>query len=122
MTQLDAFTRAYIEAVYFTDTGDSEQPSGELEMSADAIERAKADCDAFRTVANEYLAEACEREGYSEARAGHDFWLTRNGHGAGFWDRDELDEGELGQKLATIAQTCGQTGIYAGDDGLLHFD
>ena len=21
-------------------------------------------------------------------RAGHDFWLTRNGHGAGFWDGD----------------------------------
>lgn len=30
------------------------------------------------------------------SQAGHDFWLTRNGHGAGFWDRghisDEADE------------------------------
>ena len=33
--------------------------------------------------------EACERESeqYSaEDLAGHDFWLTRNGHGTGFWD------------------------------------
>lgn len=22
-----------------------------------------------------------------DERAGHDFWLTRAGHGAGFWDR-----------------------------------
>lgn len=26
-------------------------------------------------------------DGYGDPGAGHDFWLTRNGHGAGFWDR-----------------------------------
>lgn len=31
--------------------------------------------------------------------AGHDFWLTRNSHGAGFWDRDGVDE-EVGQHLS----------------------
>ena len=24
------------------------------------------------------------------SQAGHDFWLTRNGHGTGFWDREEI--------------------------------
>ena len=30
------------------------------------------------------------RSGYCEEQAGRDFWFTRQGHGAGFWDREEL--------------------------------
>ncbi len=26
-------------------------------------------------------------------QAAHDFWLSRNGHGAGFWDRDPAEYG-----------------------------
>ena len=29
-------------------------------------------------------------EGYRDDQFGHDFWLTRNGHGTGYWDRGEL--------------------------------
>jgi hypothetical protein len=29
--------------------------------------------------------------GSPEAAFGHDFYLTRQGHGCGFWDRKELD-------------------------------
>jgi len=36
---------------------------------------------------------------------GHDFYLTRNGHGTGFWDRGRSDAGE---RLADIAQTFGE--------------
>jgi hypothetical protein len=35
---------------------------------------------------------ADEVQGYD--RIGHDFWLTRNGHGAGFWDGDYGDYGD----------------------------
>jgi len=45
--------------------------------------------------------------------AGHDFWLTRNGHGAGFWDRGL---GELGDKLSDVARQCGESNLYIGDD------
>lgn len=34
------------------------------------------------------------------AQAGHDFWLTQNGHGAGFWDGDWPTYGEIFTKLA----------------------
>ena len=33
-------------------------------------------------------------------QAGHDFWLTQNGHGAGFWDGDWPTYGEQLTKLA----------------------
>lgn len=48
---------------------------------------------------------------------GHDLWLTRNGHGAGFWDRGL---GELGERLSGIARTMGESDLYTGDDGLIH--
>lgn len=46
-------------------------------------------------------------------RAGHDFWLTRNGHGAGFWDRGM---GKLGDRLADAARAYGSVDLYVGDD------
>ena len=46
----------------------------------------------------------------------HDFWLTRNGHGAGFWD----DGGEDGDKLSKITDKFGEVSLYVGDDGEIH--
>jgi hypothetical protein len=40
----------------------------------------------------------------NEQLAGHDFWLTRNGHGAGFWDRDL---GEIGERLTKASEAYG---------------
>ena len=53
----------------------------------------------------------------NEERLGHDFWLTRNGHGAGFWDRGL---GELGQKLTEATKTFGTSDLYIGDDGKIY--
>lgn len=50
---------------------------------------------------------------------GHDFWLTRNGHGAGFWDRDL---GETGDKLTEICKEIGNVWIYVGDDGKIYIN
>lgn len=40
-----------------------------------------------------------EERGRPPDHLGHDLWLTGAGHGAGFWDRAELDEGGLGARL-----------------------
>lgn len=53
----------------------------------------------------------------SAEQFGHDFWLTRNGHGAGFWDRGL---GELGDRLTDAAETFGSCDLYVGDDGRLY--
>jgi hypothetical protein len=45
---------------------------------------------------------------------GHDYFLTRNHHGAGFWDRGL---GELGDLLTSYAHSMGSTYEYLGDDG-----
>ena len=63
-----------------------------------------------------------ENEAYAEIfpddeQIGHDFWLTRNGHGAGFWDRGL---GKLGDKLTEAAKTYGSCDLYLGDNGELY--
>ena len=49
--------------------------------------------------------------------AGHDFWLTRNGHGAGFWDRGL---GQLGDDLTDAAKSFGSCDAYVGDDNSIY--
>jgi hypothetical protein len=50
-------------------------------------------------------------------QTGHDFWLTRNGHGAGFWDRGL---GEVGDRLTSACRPYGEVDLYVGDDGDLY--
>lgn len=45
---------------------------------------------------------------------GHDLWLTRNGHGAGFWDRGL---GTLGDRLSEAARSLGEAQAIVLDDG-----
>jgi hypothetical protein len=52
--------------------------------------------------------------GLDPAQIGHDFWLTRNGHGAGFWDRGL---GEVGERLTRQCRPYGEVNLYVGDDG-----
>lgn len=50
---------------------------------------------------------------HDPARAGHDFYLTRNRHGAGFWDGDWKD----GEKLTEAAHTWGSQFLMVARDG-----
>lgn len=51
-------------------------------------------------------------------QAGHDFWLTRNRHGAGFWDGDWPEP--YARTLTDAAHTFGECTLYVGDDGKLY--
>lgn len=52
----------------------------------------------------------------------HDFWLTRNGHGAGYWDGDySKDDDTLGDELTTACEAFRERDVYIGDDCKLHF-
>lgn len=117
---MSTFLDHYIAAVIFTDTGEAEQPPSDAEFSPEAIASAEADCEAFQKAAAADLAEAYERAGYDFRYAAHDFWLTRNGHGAGFWDRDALSDG-LGDRLTAHCKAFKQVDTYEGDDGKIYF-
>lgn len=60
------------------------------------------------------LLEEAESTGYvTWAKLGHDLWLTRNGHGAGYWDRGL---GEVGTKLTAAAKLLGSQDLYVSGD------
>lgn len=61
-------------------------------------------------------------EWWDDGQFGHDFWLTRNGHGAGYWDRHYGDcvEAHAGDALTREAKVYGGCDLYLGDDGKVY--
>lgn len=125
----DAFIAAYVECALWSSRGPEDEPHacenlddlfGPDDISPDCMESMRADClDFIGSNASDLLeyTEKMNGQWSGEARAGHDFWLTRNGHGAGFWDRGL---GDLGDRLADAAQVYGDVFLYPGDDGRIY--
>ena len=78
------------------------------------------DCRKFQADNAEILAQVSypKNDSTDMSHAGHDFWLTRNRHGAGFWDGD-LPE-DIGEKLTSASKAFGEFNLYIGDDGLIY--
>lgn len=55
--------------------------------------------------------------GSNSEQAGHDFWLTRNGHGSGFWDGGWPEPAAT--RLTDAAHAYGEFNLYVGDDGMI---
>lgn len=67
------------------------------DVSISLYNQSVADCRSFVKMAEE---QGIEWE-QSWEQIGHDFWLTRNGHGAGFWDRG-IKHGDALTKLSKV--------------------
>lgn len=114
---MDKFTEAYIECALWSSTDDKGIPLDEDYYSRDIAEPAlktmQDDCKNFQEQNADLLSQAGDDE-----QNGHDFWLTRNRHGAGFWDRGY--KGDLGEKLKEAAHSYGSCDLYVGDDGKIY--
>ena len=119
---LDTMLEHYIacalwSSIHFEDEDDQGTPFDEVdaELSEKAREEMKTDCRNFLAYLDEEGIDATEH--WTAEQLGHDFWLTRNGHGTGFWDRGH---GDLGDQLTKAARTYGSQDLYLGDDGEIH--
>jgi hypothetical protein len=116
-----AFLKQYLETALWssTDSENDDEPFDRNhdinDFSNEALAKATADCNSFIAKNEKDLARAGDDE-----QNGHDFWLTRNGHGAGFWDRG-YDKG-VSDRLTKASKTYGDESIYRGDDGKLYFE
>lgn len=117
----------YLDCALWTGVSDDCEPLDRLfgvsDFAPDAILTAWNDCAAFLARCEaagvaDFDALILRPCGDPDGSAGQDFSLTRNGHGAGFWDGDW---GE-GDKLTTASDAAGEAFLYVGDDGQLHFD
>ncbi len=116
------FLAGYLEAAAWCGIATSEGKTRSVatgELPADFREQAEADCAEFltanlpatrawRETVGEWRGpvDGCGNDHYSATEcAGHDFYLTRNGHGTGFWDRDA---GAVGEQLSAAARRHGE--------------
>ncbi len=116
---MTTFAEGYITCALWSSTDEDGEPldNGWNELASTTREEMEADCHDFEESNAELLAKWYEL-GESEERAGHDFWLTRVGHGAGFWDRFYEDQPgtKLGKALTEAAKAYGSCDLYIGDD------
>jgi hypothetical protein len=88
----------------------------DYELSDEAEHHFRTECAAFIANNADLIAAAAEK-GMDGEFVGHNFWLSRNGHGTGFWDRNL---GELGDLLHEAAKDFGDDDLYVGDDDKIH--
>ncbi len=125
---LEDFFDSYVETAFWSSNDESDESGGEPldknyepeDLSQDTEDEMIVDCKKFLDKAWPLLEDGPDSiRGYPVMEAaGHDFWLTRNGHGAGFWDGDWPKE--LGKKLTDISKKFGETNLIVGDDGKIY--
>lgn len=123
---LDSFIHGYLVCALWSSTDEEGKPLDDehdlSDISPESLTEANETCSDFVS-ANwqdlcQYSALYNPAPGYDAGEcAGHDFWLTRNGHGVGFWDRGL---GELGDRLSKAAKVYGEAYLYVGDDGKIY--
>ncbi len=111
---MDEFIRSYMETAIWSSTDNDGIPLDDskyanVEWSSEALKQIETDCQSFQEQIKSIPVLR------SESGIAHDFWLTRNHHGAGFWDGDYPKE--VGERLTQIAHSFGESNIYIGDDG-----
>ena len=107
---MNTITKHYLICLAWTATDDEGESLDHLQFSYRTEKIAEEEVSDF--------VELLEKEGIEwrdkmdDEQFGHDFALTRNGHGAGFWDRGL---GELGDVLTKWAETYGETYVELND-------
>jgi hypothetical protein len=122
-TQFAPFLASYIETALWSSSDDAGIPLddskyADAELAEPTIERMKADCERFETEYRKLtsgLDDSVLRSFPPDSHIPHDFWLTRNHHGAGFWDGDYPEP--IATQLTDLAHTYGECDLYVGDDG-----
>lgn len=111
---------SYLETALWSSTDDEGNPLDRkyaiIDISNESKEQAKKDLEQFFRVAEKAIGEEAWAE-LDDTQVAHDFWLTRNGHGAGFWDGDY--EKSVGEILTKLSKKFGEKNLSVGDDGKL---
>jgi len=120
----DELILAYVEAMLWSSTDESDESGGypldenyELEdFTVEGLQRIVSDCEEFLAMPG--VEAAIDEEAIDDEMVGHDLWLTRNGHGAGFWDRGYPKK--IDKVLTDAAHSMGEQWPYVGDNGRLY--
>lgn len=128
--ELETMFQGYVTAALWSSTDESNDQGGDPldknygpdDIEPEYLARMREECRVFATE-NEatFRAAFSADNGASRdwSQAGHDFWLTRNGHGCGFWETPDWPEAE-GELLTEACKKAGSRDLYVGDDGKIY--
>jgi hypothetical protein len=109
---MDSFLQGYTECALWCSDDDNGEPLDRnyspTDIDSATLTKMEADCNDFQ----QSQAELLEQSGLDDAHAGHDFWLSRCGHGSGFFDRGL---GEVGDKLQAAARVYGEVNLHVAN-------
>lgn len=127
---LEAFTAAYVEAMLWAENDNSDETGGvpldsnydRSDLEPESESKVKADCERFLSMPD--VVDSIRKGNVHGPQgsgpfqmAGHDFWLTRNGHGAGFWDGDWPEP--YASTLDKAARSFGSCDVIVTDSNTL---
>lgn len=117
---LRQMTKHYLIAAAWAESGDSESMLGETPppWSKEAKRQALRDCEEFVTACRQEGITYEELDSWDAEQVGHDFWLSRQGHGVGFRDRGR---GALGDRLHKVAKSLGDKTLWV-ENGEAHYE
>lgn len=126
MTTFDitAVTHAYLDTMLWTGhyyAGEDVEPEplddhyGMGDIPDDLAEDAMSDVADFVNNLDEDGLTERVAEHWDDGQLGHDFALTRNRHGAGFWDRGR---GDIGDILTDRAHPYGEWNLIGDPSGI----
>ena len=111
---IDAIVDSYLETVLWVGNDESSDFITKDLTIHDFDEKSKAqvkeDIIDFLEKAHSQDETTAELASYNESSFGHNFFLSRNRHGSGFFDEDN-------NKLQEISYSFGPSDFYIGDDG-----
>lgn len=97
---VDEFVVGYLETREWVTAEGDEWPSPDLDADAEALGEVRGDCVGF-VIDN---LDDLHATGASGRDLGGEFYLTRNRHGSGYWDRGY---GHIGRRLTDAAHPYG---------------
>lgn len=119
---LKAIIVGYRRALQWVTPGDWElgiESLEDYEFSQEATDQIIIDCQKFFSDNLETINQILNDSdaSYDYESVGHDFFLTRERHGAGFWDRGFGNDGQI---LTEKCHEFGESSPYMGDNNLIY--
>ena len=122
-----SFTKAYMVCALWSSTDSAGNPLdnefSEDDFNASSWQKCILTCLRFLNEAGDTILQAIEDNAVKVpdgsdnwSLAGHDFWLTHNGHGAGFWDGSWASPYDV--KLTEISEKFPSFHVYASNGKL----
>lgn len=108
---------SYLQTMQWATTDGDDNYLEDYEVSEEARQAAVVACARFLAKHGKDMEVVLLGQDYTYELAGHDLFLTREGHGAGFWDR-EL--GHYGDVFTKYSKGIGACEPYVGDDQLIY--